>query len=254
MEANKEEYSVYRHTNKINNKVYVGITKQKINKRWNYGRGYKGSSYFYSAIQKYGWDNFEHKVLIHGLTKEQAEAWEKKLIKVWELTNPRNGYNLNSGGNAGSLSRQSRLKVSQNNSRYYLGKNLKKETIDKIKENSKKKAVLCVETGIIYESIHEAGRTLNICIPHISTVCKGNTSRKIAGGYHWKYVYEEQKLTPDYVNVKKKKIMCVETKEIFNSIMEASRVKNIERTTISNCINSRNDVLTAGGFHWVVID
>lgn len=254
MEIPKKEYLIYKHTNKTDNKVYVGITSLKAKDRWLNGMGYKRSKHFYHAIQKYGWDSFEHKVLMHGLTKEQADRWEKKLIKLWDLLDPEKGYNLKEGGSNGGLSKQSRKKISENNSRYYLGKNLKKETIEKLKKQASKKPVVCLETGVVYESIHEAGRILNISIPHISTVCKGNTPRKIAGGYHWAYLYEEHKTTPDYVNVKKKKVMCVETGEIFNSIMEASRIKNIERTLISHIINSDNDILTAGGYHWVTID
>ena len=48
-------YYVYLHNNKINNKKYVGITKQKPENRWGLnGYNYRSSPYFYSAIQKYG--------------------------------------------------------------------------------------------------------------------------------------------------------------------------------------------------------
>ena len=53
----KEEYTVYIHTNKSNNKVYIGITKQTPERRWGKnGINYKSTPYFYSAIKKYGWD------------------------------------------------------------------------------------------------------------------------------------------------------------------------------------------------------
>ena len=57
-------YTVYQHKNKINGKIYIGITSKDPEKRWGHnGYNYKSSSYFYSAIQKYGWDNFEHNIL-----------------------------------------------------------------------------------------------------------------------------------------------------------------------------------------------
>lgn len=39
-------------------------------RRFNNGFGYKHSTYFYSAINKYGWDNFEHIILEENLSEE----------------------------------------------------------------------------------------------------------------------------------------------------------------------------------------
>lgn len=47
------------------------------------------------------------------------------------------------------------------------------------------KPVVCVETGIIYESIMYAGIFTNIDNSSISAVCRGK--RKSAGGYRWRY-------------------------------------------------------------------
>ena len=95
----KEVYKVYIHKNKINDKVYIGITGQKnVKDRWKKGNGYKGQVQFYNAIQKYGWDNFTHKVLYDNLTKEEACEKEKELIKEYDSINPLYGYNLEKGG------------------------------------------------------------------------------------------------------------------------------------------------------------
>ena len=80
-------YTVYQHKNKINGKVYIGITSQKPEQRWRNGEGYKSSPHFYSAIQKYGWDNFEHNILFVELTKEQACLKEQELIKEFNSMN-----------------------------------------------------------------------------------------------------------------------------------------------------------------------
>ena len=49
------DYCVYIHTNKINEKRYVGITCQSTSRRWRNGDGYIQNEHFYRAIQKYGW-------------------------------------------------------------------------------------------------------------------------------------------------------------------------------------------------------
>ena len=75
-------YSVYQHINVINNKKYIGITKQVPENRWgNEGINYKNSPRFYNAILKYGWDNFIHEILYTNLTKEEACKKEIELIK-----------------------------------------------------------------------------------------------------------------------------------------------------------------------------
>lgn len=92
-----KEYKVYYHKNKINNKYYIGITKQNVNKRWGKnGKNYY-TQYFGYAIQKYGWDNFEHGILFDNLTETEAKNKEIELIKKYNSLHP-NGYNLTVGG------------------------------------------------------------------------------------------------------------------------------------------------------------
>ncbi|MBR5614153.1 MAG: GIY-YIG nuclease family protein [Clostridia bacterium] len=87
----KKEYIVYCHINKITAKTYVGITKQAANKRWYAGEGYKRQA-FYKVVQEYGWDNFEHLVLMEGLNKEEAEYFETFYIDYYDSCE--NGYNV----------------------------------------------------------------------------------------------------------------------------------------------------------------
>lgn len=91
-------WSVYCHINKTNNKKYVGITEQKVENRWRNGNGYK-NGYFKNAIKKYGWNNFEHIVLKDNLSQYEAEELEIYYISIWNLTDKSFGYNLCNGGN-----------------------------------------------------------------------------------------------------------------------------------------------------------
>ena len=45
------------------------------------GNNYKSSPYFYSAIQKYGWNSFDHDILFTNLTREEACLKEQELIQ-----------------------------------------------------------------------------------------------------------------------------------------------------------------------------
>lgn len=93
-----QDWKVYCHTNKVNDKKYVGITGQDIKERWRNGNGYK-SGHLKNAIGKYGWNNFKHEVLHKNVTKEEAEKLEIYYIALWHLTDEDKGYNLCIGGN-----------------------------------------------------------------------------------------------------------------------------------------------------------
>lgn len=95
-----DNYSVYMHINKINQKKYIGITKNKPEERWLNGYGYKKQA-FYNAIQKYGWDNFEHVILFDGLSQSEACQKEIDLISYYKTNNKLYGYNISSGGENG---------------------------------------------------------------------------------------------------------------------------------------------------------
>jgi len=92
-------YTVYMHVNTNNEMIYVGITCQDLKLRWRKnGKGYKDNTYLKNAIDKYGWDNFEHIVLFKNKTKKEAEELESLFIKIF-LSNDRDfGYNLSDGG------------------------------------------------------------------------------------------------------------------------------------------------------------
>lgn len=217
-------YIVYQHKNKINGKVYIGITSQKPEQRWgSQGCNYKSSPHFYSAIQKYGWDNFEHNILFTELTKEQACLKEQELIKEYNSMNREFGYNSTSGGDIFTMNEETKQKISQammgnqNNlghpcseekkkkiSNAQKGREFTEEHKQKLseaaknrhvscseekkqilKEKSHKKPVYCEELDKIFESVQECGRQLGIPATNISKLCNGRG--KTLKGYHLRY-------------------------------------------------------------------
>ena len=83
----KQNYYLYCHTNKINGKKYIGISKQLPSHRWQNGKGYKGCSKFERAIKKYGWENFQHEILFKNLTKQEASDLEQQYIEQYDTVN-----------------------------------------------------------------------------------------------------------------------------------------------------------------------
>ena len=97
-------WKIYKHTNKINGKCYIGITSKKYaHMRWSKGKGYK-DQVFYNAIKKYGWDNFEHEILKTCKTENEALEIEAYYILKYDSIN--NGYNIAlSGSKSGTYGR-----------------------------------------------------------------------------------------------------------------------------------------------------
>ena len=217
-------YTVYQHKNKINGKIYIGITSQKPEDRWgSQGCNYKSSPHFYSAIQKYGWNNFEHNILFTELTKEQACLKERELIKEYDLMNREFGYNSTSGGDIFVMNEETKQKISQammgnknglghpcseekkkKISEAQKGRKFTKEHKQKLseaaknrhvpcsedkkqtlKEKSHKKPVYCEELDKVFESVQECGRQLGIPATNISKLCNGRG--KTLKGYHLRY-------------------------------------------------------------------
>lgn len=103
-----KKYIVYKHLNKMNGKVYVGVTND-VDRRWrSSGIEYKPPKNeiqhhrsFWNAIQKYGWENFDHLIIEENLTMEEAFEKEKFYIELYDSTNKEKGYNIAKGGNGG---------------------------------------------------------------------------------------------------------------------------------------------------------
>lgn len=92
---------------------YIGITSLKPKYRWSNGNGYKTSHYFFNTIQKYGWSSFKHEVLFEGLTLEQACNKEKALIKLFNTTDSKYGFNLTTGGICYEVISKTKEKISK---------------------------------------------------------------------------------------------------------------------------------------------
>lgn len=93
----EKTFCLYEHVFP-NGKSYIGITSQKPENRWKCGKKYSYNALFFRAVNKYGWENIEHKILERELTERDAKTKEIELIKLKKTQDPRFGYNLTAGG------------------------------------------------------------------------------------------------------------------------------------------------------------
>lgn len=136
---------IYKITNKVNLKVYIGQSNN-IYQRWRSHRsslksGYRENSHLVNAWRKYGEPNFDFEIL-EKCSLEELDEKERYWISNYESCDREKGYNKESGGNLNKiLSIETRHKISKNhadvcgiNNSYY-GKKHSDETRKKIKDN-----------------------------------------------------------------------------------------------------------------------
>lgn len=82
--------------------------------------------------------------------------------------------------------------------------------------------VVCKETGERYESIGEAARQMGVCKTNIWRCAKGDAIS--VHGLHWGFVIDGKDVFPKREDRNRKKIMCLETGERFDSITEAGKL------------------------------
>lgn len=245
-----DSYCVYKHTSP-SGKVYIGITKRDVEKRWGHGKGYKASGHFYNAILKYGWDNINHEVLVSGLTKEQAEKEEKRLIALYDSTNPSHGYNMTFGGECGAkITDEVKLKISSRLSAYYSDPEAKQKAADRQRgkthsEETKRKISESHKARITDDIRAKMSKArLGVSRPHKGHPCSEDTRKKISDakkGVH--YGGKGRKPRP---------VECLETGIVYESAVAASAKTGIGFSNIYRVCNGERG--TAGGYKWRYAD
>lgn len=89
-----KSFCVYEHIFP-NGKRYIGISSN-AEMRWRNGKGYEKQGKIAKAIDKYGWENVRHNIIVNGVSKDQAGMLEQYLIAT--LDTIRSGYNTAIGG------------------------------------------------------------------------------------------------------------------------------------------------------------
>ena len=222
---------IYKITNTINNKVYIGQSIN-IDERWRAHKAdYKNShltgkhkSYLYVSMRKYGIENFKFEV-IEEAPKELLNEREIYWIQYYDATNPDKGYNLTPGGNL------PRLNVTRSVCQYDTQGNFIAE----------------------YKSVKEASEITGINKTTISScVARNNPAIKFAGGFIWRYE-KVDKLSEIPEN--KRKVVSIAQYDlqgnlihIFKSMSDASKETGITISAISNNCNGVRSIKSCHGY------
>lgn len=156
---------IYKTTNLINGKIYIG--QKKSSKILN---SYIGSgSIMRKAIQKYGKENFKREIIDICNSHEELQEKEMYWIAYYNARNPEIGYNIKEGGNSSPCVEYVRNKISNTLKNHPVSEKTRKKMSEKTKENAikykgtygmtgKKQSDLCKE---INSRIHKGKEPIN---------------------------------------------------------------------------------------------
>jgi len=218
---------IYKITNKITNKCYIGETKKSNPElRWNeHKRKIEkgiGCPALQDAVKKYGVEHFKFEILIICFDEDRYR-FEKEYIKKYNSISP-NGYNLTNGGEGGG----------------FYGKKHSNETIEKIVKTTKQN----------YIDNPEIRDNISIKIKQLLSIDKNRD--KIKNGMKQSTVFNNLKRNDKGRGFAKVKVKQYTLDNIFikeyNSIREAGTDNNISHKNISKCINDKSK--SCGGFKW----
>lgn len=86
--------TIYRYTNLINSKVYIGSSDDVMRRQKQHQIVAKTSNYyFYKSIRKYGWDKFKFEVIEENVCPLIRNERENFWIKHHNSIDPHHGYN-----------------------------------------------------------------------------------------------------------------------------------------------------------------
>lgn len=268
-----KKFIVYKHTSP-SKKCYIGITCQQPIKRFGvngknylYNKTHTKHPYFYNAIMKYGWDNFQHEILYKDLDELQAKIMEISLIRFYKKTNQ--SYNATQGGDG----------VVTNRAPWNKGKKLPDYVIQKLKQkhiSDQHKEILrqahlgkyfgkqrnvnmydyngqFIKTYIYAEVI---AKELNL---HSSNILKVlHRERNHVNGYQFRYTDDIQDVKKlDHINyMETYNIKCLNctTGQLlcFNSWMDFPRMLGVKVKRFSDEIYCRDDKMYYR--NWQIID
>lgn len=167
---------IYKITNTINNKIYIGQTTQTLSGRIH---NYKSDVKFYkknprpivAAMRKYWFENFVFDIIEDNISsKEELDSKEQYYIRYYDCqVDNGKGYNIENGGNsAGKHAEATKQKISQ----AQIGS--KNHMYGKCGSlNGYSKTIIDITSGEIFESAMLAAKKYHLNFSHICACARG---------------------------------------------------------------------------------
>ena len=206
-------YDVYKITNKVNNKVYIGITSKGISARWKehiYSAEHGCPFKLHNAIRKYGKENFSIELIDFCNSWEELTEKEQYYISEYKSLQDEYGYNMTEGGD-GTFGRCHTEETKEKIRQKAIGREVTEATRLKLSEagkiiteareayrnsgnigSSRRKSVLqYTKDGKFiseYRGVNEASRLTGIHVTTLSNALKGrNVIGSKVNPYIWVY-------------------------------------------------------------------
>ena len=142
---------IYKVTNTLNGKVYIGQTRRSLKARWMQHCSDANSRIHLHRLQKdiklFGKGNFTVEQI--DTAENEEEALEKEAFWIKHYNSVKKGYNVSPGGKGGGH----------------------------------RKKVMAVEDGKVFDTISEASRLYGVTVSCVSFVC--DKPHLTSAGQHW---------------------------------------------------------------------
>ena len=225
------KWIIYKHTNLINGKVYIGQTRKTTKERWRNGKAYisNPNTRFAQAILKYGWASFQHEILETDIDNQiMANERERFWINQNDSYNFDKGYNMTLGGSDIPVEYSIRARESK--------RKKKREEFDfifcweltKLFPNPTIALEWFVSNG--YENNYKHTNPLLRVIDKENRTCFGFHFCRLIRVLEFKPTNKEE------TNANKgsrKKIICVNTGDVYDSLSDCGRILNIKTQHLS---------------------
>lgn len=101
-----------------------------------------------------------------------------------------------------------------------------------------------------WESVSAAAAAMNFPQPSICAAAQGK--RISANGFYWCFVEDYENFTPK--KRKTKKVLCIETNTVYDSIKEAAAATGFNEASIRKCCTGIEGVSEYKRLHWKYLD